>query len=288
MVLVDVNGDGLKDFVTGKRHLAHNGGDPGSKDPAVMYWYELTRPAKGKVAFIPHQFDDSSGVGTQFVVCDVNGDARPDVVTSNKAGVHIFLQKTGKAVSLFDGKSLAGWEGDPNFFRVENGAIVGGNLKGKVAHNAFLCTKKTYGDFELRLQVKLLGKNANAGIQFRTKRIANHHEVIGYQADMGQKYWGCLYDESRRRKVLAGPDAATLAKAAIKPDRWNRYVIRCEGPRVQMWLNGVKTVDYTEVDAKIAREGVIGLQIHGGSPSEAWYKDIVLTELKPAAQPGVK
>jgi len=287
MILADVNGDGLTDFVTGKRHLAHNGGDPGSKGPAVMYWYELRRPEKGKAEFIPHKFDDCSGVGTQFVVCDFNKDGRPDVVTSNKAGVHVFLQagpgekpvSGAKAERLFDGKTFAGWEGDEKFFRVESGAVVGGSLAGRVAHNSFLCTKKTYGDFELSMKFRLLGKNANAGVQFRSKRRPNHHEVIGYQADMGQKYWGCLYDESRRNKVLARPGAAALAKAAVKAEGWNEYVIRCEGPRIQLWLNGVKTVDYTEADAKIAREGIIGLQIHGGGPSEAWYKDIVLTEL---------
>jgi len=115
-------------------------------------------------------------------------------------------------------------------------------------------------------------------VQFRSKRVPNHFEVSGFQADMGQKYWGCLYDESRRRKVLAGPDAAKLAQA-VKPDDWNQYVIRCQGPHIQLWLNGVKTVDYTEADPKIDATGVIGLQIHGGGPSEAWYKDISITEL---------
>jgi hypothetical protein len=95
-ILADMNGDGIMDIVTGKRHLAHNGGDPGAKDPAVMYWYELRRPEKGKVEFIPHKFDDSSGVGTQFVVCDLSGDGRPDVVTSNKRGVRVFLQNGGR------------------------------------------------------------------------------------------------------------------------------------------------------------------------------------------------
>jgi len=66
----------------------------------------------------------------------------------------------------------------------------------------------------------------------------------------------------------------------LKPNDWNEYVIRCEGPRIQIWLNGLKTVDYTEPDEGIERTGVIALQIHGGPPSEAWYKDIELVELK--------
>ena len=166
-------------------------------------------------------------------------------------------------------------------FRIENGAIVGGGLKGRVARNEFLCTKKRYENFELRLKCKLVGKGANAGIQFRTKRIPNHHEVSGYQADMGGNnnfYWGALYDESRRNKILSKPDKATLAKA-LKENEWTEYVIRCVGPKIQLFLNGVKTVDYTEPDAKIDRTGIIGLQIHGGGPTEAWYKDITIKVL---------
>ena len=86
---------------------------------------------------------------------------------------------------------------------------------------------------------------ANGGVQFRTKRIPKHHEVSGYQADIGQEYWGALYDESRRNKVLAGPKAEDLPKI-VKPDDWNEYRIRAEGPHIQLWLNGTKTVDYTE------------------------------------------
>ena len=97
--------------------------------------------------------------------------------------------------------------------------------------------------------------------------------MIGYQADMGQQYWGCLYDESRRNKVLAQPDAEMLRKA-LKAGDWNEYVIRCVGPRIQLWLNGVQTVDYTEPDKSIEQTGLIGVQIHAGPPAEAWYKDI--------------
>src|SRR5581483_2240035 len=118
---------------------------------------------------------------------------------------------------LFDGKTLKGWEGETEkTWRVEEGAIVGGSLDAVVPRNEFLCTTKTYGDFELKVKFKLLGdpKTANAGVQIRTKRIPNHHEVIGYQADIGQQYWGALYDESRRAKILAGPDKELIAEIA--------------------------------------------------------------------------
>lgn len=186
-----------------------------------------------------------------------------------------------KPVSLFDGKTFDGWEGDTaKTWRIEGGEIVGGSLDTTVPRNEFLCTKKTYGDFELKVTFKLVGdKNkANAGIQFRTKRIPNHHEVSGYQADMGQQYWGALYDESRRNKVLAQPDPKLLADI-VKHGDWNEYVIRCEGPRVQLFLNGKQTVDYTEKDDKIDRTGVIAVQIHGGAKAVAHYKDIRITEL---------
>jgi hypothetical protein len=184
-----------------------------------------------------------------------------------------------KAVAIFNGKTLDGWEGDTKIFRVEDGAIVAGTLDSKIVRNEFLCTTRTYGDFELRLKVKLLGGDqANAGIQFRTKRIPNDHEVIGYQADMGVGWWGALYDESRRKKVLVGPDQAKM-KDVIKANDWNDYVVRAEGKRIQLWINGVQTVDYTETDPGIDATGVIAVQIHAGPPSQALYKDITVADL---------
>lgn len=185
------------------------------------------------------------------------------------------------AKRLFDGKTFKGWEGNLSLFRIEDGAIVGGTLKENIARNEFLCTTEEYGDFELRVKFKLLGDpaRANAGIQFRSERIPNHHEVIGYQADMGQNYWGALYDESRRRKVLAGPNLDELNKVLKRGD-WNDYVIRAEGKRVRLSINGFQTVDYTEADDSIEQRGRICLQIHGGQPSEAWYKDISITLLQ--------
>lgn len=180
-------------------------------------------------------------------------------------------------VTLFDGKTLEGWEGNLKYFRIEEGAIVAGNRKSPIPQNEFLCTKKSFGDFELRLKAKLIGEGDNAGIQIRSKRIPNHHEMIGYQCDMGQAFgrsiWGALYDESRRRTILAEGEQDKVLKAFKKGD-WNEFRIRCEGPRIQIWLNGEQTVDYTEKEANIDRSGLIGLQIHGGKPAEAWYKDI--------------
>lgn len=185
-------------------------------------------------------------------------------------------------VSLFDGKTLNGWEGNLKVFRVQDGAIVAGTFKERIANNEFLCTKKQYADFELRLEAKLVGKGENAGIQFRSQRIPNHHEVIGYQFDVGsangRPIWGSLYDESRRRKFLAEGDQEPLQKA-LKPDDWNQVVIRCEGPRVQMWVNGYQTVDYRETDKDVAAKGIIGLQIHGGEPAEASYRKIRIKEI---------
>src|SRR5262249_24526791 len=141
----------------------------------------------------------------------------------------------GEPKALFDGKTLTGWEGEKaKTWRVEEGVLVGGSLDTVVPRNEFLCTSKSFGDFELKLKFKLLGdrKQANAGVQFRTKRTPKSHEVSGYQADIGQDYWGALYDESRRNKILAGPTKEVMNKI-VKHQDWNDYVIRCAGPRVR-------------------------------------------------------
>jgi len=91
LALVDINGDGQKDLVTGKRYFAHNGKDPGALEPAVLYWFELK--AGKNPTWIPHEIDNNSGVGLHVVVEDMNNDRLPDIVVANKKGVHVFLQK---------------------------------------------------------------------------------------------------------------------------------------------------------------------------------------------------
>jgi hypothetical protein len=97
IALADMNGDGLMDFVTGKRYWAHGpGGDPEPGAPAVLYWFELHRNADKSVEFIPHLIDDNSGIGTEVTAGDINGDKLPDVVVGNKKGIFVFIHETKK------------------------------------------------------------------------------------------------------------------------------------------------------------------------------------------------
>ncbi|NCY02924.1 MAG: VCBS repeat-containing protein, partial [Planctomycetia bacterium] len=94
MRLVDMNGDGLADIVTGKRRWAHGiNGDDEPNAPPVLYWFELKRDGKGAAQFIAHQIDDDSGVGTQVTVGDLDKDGKPDVIVANKRGVFTFTQQ---------------------------------------------------------------------------------------------------------------------------------------------------------------------------------------------------
>ncbi|MEL7531233.1 MAG: DUF1080 domain-containing protein [Bacteroidota bacterium] len=188
----------------------------------------------------------------------------------------------GETLALFDGKSFKGWEGNQDFFRIEDAAIVGGSMDEAIPQNQFLCTEASFGDFELRLKVKFWPKNNNGGVQIRSERIPDHHEVIGYQVDVGyagaEVVWGSIYDESRRNRFVARAPAEAIDRLLREAD-YNDYRIRCEGKRIQIWFNGEQVVDYSETEAGITQSGVICVQIHGGPPSQAWYKDIVLEQL---------
>lgn len=196
---------------------------------------------------------------------------------------NFFFTPPQKVVKLFDGKSFKGWEGDTvKTWRIENGAIVGGSLMTKVPNNEFLCTTRSYANFDLKLKFKLTGTEGfiNTGVQFRSKRLTDPaYEMIGYQADLGDKYWASLYDESRRNKTLIAPEES-LVKKILKPGDWNDYEVRAENRRIRIYLNGQQTVDYTEPDESIPQSGLIGLQIHGGGKAEVAYKDIFIQELK--------
>jgi hypothetical protein len=134
----------------------------------------------------------------------------------------------------------------------------------------------------LKLKFKLVGNGGfiNAGVQFRSQRLTDPpYEMIGYQADLGNKYYGALYDESRRNVVLAGPDSIASSKI-VKLNDWNEYKIKAENKRIQIFLNGHQTVDYMEPIDSLPQQGVIGLQIHGGGKALVAYKDITIEKLE--------
>lgn len=183
-------------------------------------------------------------------------------------------------VAIFNGRDLAGWEGNLAVWRVRDGTIVGGSLDGN-PRNEFLATARPYKNFVLRLEYKLTGTSGfiNGGVQFRSVRIAQPpNEMSGYQADIGAGHSGCLYDESRRKNFLArAPDEQI--KRLEKPGDWNRYEVRCEGTRVEITLNGEKTVSYTETDTSVALDGLIALQIHGNCKAEIAFRNLTLDPL---------
>jgi len=192
--------------------------------------------------------------------------------------------RAGEALPLFDGKSLDGWQvnkGEEKWWRVANGTIEGGSLTETIPHNTFLTSAKSYQNFELRLKMKItpVKGGVNSGVQIRSARMPNHHEMIGYQADAGGTIWGKLYDESRRNKFIGESKDVEAVKKAVKPTGWNEYRIRCEGPRIRTWLNGVASVDFTEKDGGIPLDGYIGLQVHGGGTLTVQFKDITILEL---------
>ncbi len=178
---------------------------------------------------------------------------------------------------LWNGRNFDDFDVDTrSVWNIRSGVIVGRHEG--LNYNDFLRTKKKYRNFELRAGLRLINGFGNSGIQFRSQPIPNSHEVMGYQADCGEKYWGALYDESRRKKVLAGPPESFLAK--LNTSAWHLYVIRAVGNRITIDLDGTRTVDYTEKDASIPQDGFIALQVHSNpKPVEVWFRDLIIKEL---------
>jgi len=190
---------------------------------------------------------------------------------------------------LFDGSSLAGWDvraGEEQWWKAAEGMIVGGSLTDNVPHNTFLSTKESFANFELRFKIRIRGAGGfvNSGIQIRSTRVPNSHEMKGYQVDAGPGWWGKLYDESRRNKVIGEPQDAQALAAAIKDDGWNEYRIVAEGPAIRSWINGVAALDYVEADPAIPLDGQIGLQVHGGGKALVEVEDVRIEKL-PAKAP---
>lgn len=198
------------------------------------------------------------------------------------------------AVPLFNGKNLDGWktlkpENKAKYWSVVDGVITVSNGQERMPMNSFLATDKNYTDFEFTCQFRITGDPKtgliNAGIQYRspitqiTEGPNPNWNIVGYQADIGDKYWGCIYDEHRRGMLVKGNVDALMA-TNFKNDAWHSYKIICKGNDHKLYIDDVLMASYTEKDDKIPDTGVIALQIHSGGILKVEYKDILIKEFK--------
>jgi putative heme-binding domain-containing protein len=255
------------------------------------------------------------GLGTTRV--DVPEDAR-EIVEALTAGRRpdVFVPEPGFR-KLFDGRTLAGWQGQPGLWSVEDRAITGRTTKATpLKRNSFLFARPggkdlVVDDFELRLSYRVTADNdrgfANSGIQYRS-RDQGGFVAAGYQADIdaGPLFSGILYDEaggaggrgimalrgekvnwtSNGRKEITGRlGTSGEIQARIKKDDWNEYVVIARGNHLQHFINGVPTADvFDEVEAKRLDSGILALQLHAGPPMTVRFKDIRIKSLRSAAE----
>jgi Domain of Unknown Function (DUF1080) len=200
--------------------------------------------------------------------------------------------------SIFNGKDLTGWDGDPRFWSVQDGVLRGETtLKALALGNTFLIWRDgTLKDFELKAKFRI--RNGNSGIQYRSQDLGKW-VVSGYQAEIDNTPGkaGFLYHE-RGRKYLAivgemveiGEDGKPKVVGSLgdkqkdfveqryyKEKDWNDYAIHAQGNHLEHYLNGIKTVDVADNDSKgRSMEGILALQIHAGPPMLVEFKDILL------------
>jgi hypothetical protein len=205
----------------------------------------------------------------------------------------------GEFKSIFNGKDLTGWDGNPKYWSVKDGAITGEVKDPKeLKHNTFLFWRDgKVDDFELHAKFKIVG--GNSGIQYRSKELPDW-VMSGYQADFeaGETYSGILYEE-RARGILAQRGQKTVVhdnhkpevvgsvgdskqiQAAIKKEDWNDYTVIARGYHFIHKINGITTVDVTDEDTKDrVASGLLGLQLHAGFIMQVQFKDIELKRLK--------
>ncbi len=219
------------------------------------------------------------------------------VVTSTFA---VADDKEGKWEDVFDGKSLENWDGNPDFWSVEDGAITGQTTKDKPTKgNTFIIWRGgEVADFELTLEFKIIG--GNSGIQYRSFEVKNQKWVIGgYQADFeaGTTYSGINYGERTGRGILAGRgthttydregkktekrfgDSAELQKK-IKKEDWNVYHIIAKENHCVHKINGVTMSELTDSDKRRLSKGVLALQLHAGPPMKVQFRKIRILHSK--------
>ena len=201
-------------------------------------------------------------------------------------------------VALFDGKTLKGWDGDPRFWSVKDGAITGQTTTDNpTGHNTFLIWRDgVLGDFQLDVDFRLVG--GNSGIQYRSQE-SDDWVIGGYQADFDAdgRFSGILYEERGRgilamtgkkveitasgeKKEIGQVGNAEEIRAAVKKEQWNHYTIVAQGNHLTHKINGLVTVEVVDnqVD-KRSMSGLLAMQVHQGPPMQVQFKNIHLTKL---------
>ena len=206
--------------------------------------------------------------------------------------------------TIFDGKTLKGWNGDPKFWSVKDGAITGKTTKeNPTKGNTFIIWDGKTGNFDLRLDYKIIG--GNSGIQYRSFKADGPDEwrIGGYQADFeagdtfsgicyGERFRGILSLRGKKTTLTVGDDGklkkevedfakdADIAKA-IKKEDWNSYRIVARNFSLTHYINGVKTTQVIDRDRKTRRaDGLLALQLHAGPPMNVQFKNIRIKELQ--------
>ncbi len=216
--------------------------------------------------------------------------------------------------SIFDGKTLAGWDGNPDFWSVKDGAIHGETTKEKPTKGNTFCIWRglkdnpdwadgKLEDFELRLSFRIL--SGNSGVQYRSKDLG-HWVVGGYQAEVcngptvgflyGEQARGSLADVGKKTVLERGDDGKFVRKVTetfadpkelyknYKPADWNEYRIVAQGNHLMQFINGKQTMDCTDNDEKgRVFSGILALQIHAGAPMIVEFKDIRVKKLSKEA-----
>lgn len=213
--------------------------------------------------------------------------------------------------SIFDGKTLKGWRGDPKFWSIRDGAITGGDDK-PIDFNTYLILEKSYPNFEIRFKYRFLTEAGNSGLQFRSGQAPGNYVLAGMQANVtpvGKSLdrFAMLYDElgDRQEMVLLGQKAqidrvqaigggtgrivrtvtGTVNSqadiiAAVKPaGQWNEDVLIVYGNRFVHAVNGYLAFDAIDADVLAPKDGLIGWQLHKGPASYVQFKDIVIKPL---------
>lgn len=201
---------------------------------------------------------------------------------------------------IFNGRDLAGWEGAPGYWSVEDGAITGRTTAEKpLAQPTYLFWRGgRVGDFELHAKYRLSSEGANSGINFRSAELPGG-DVKGYQADMesGPTYTGILYECNQRgimtergQKVVVAEDGRRTVtpltpavdwSKVIRPNDWNDYTIIARGPEIILKINGCVASHVIDRErGKAASEGLVTLQLHPGPPMKVQYKDLCIKQEK--------